>query len=401
MKIRSITCFINPKKKMEIQISKASRSVKRLKEALAYTGFEVQTSRIATTPFPRWLELDKPSTSFAFLKVLEEMTITEGFDFISIGPAETDFPASYDVIPEILGSSNLFASGMVTSSNRSLAAFAVKACAKIIQQLSTATPDGFTNLRFAALGNVPPSSPFFPSAYASSTKLGLGFAIEGADLAIEEFSRAASISDAQTNLTNRIHSEVERIQIAAERSGVTGSDLLGFDFTLAPFPEEERSIGTALEKLGLPALGQAGSVTTAAILMSVMQGIKIPRIGFNGLMLPVLEDSILARRAAEGSLGIQDLLLYAAVCGTGLDTIPLPGDISVDQLYAILMDFGALSLRLNKPLTARLMPIPGKKIGDKTEFDFSYFSNSRVMDPDSNGLTGLLALDGAIPISAR
>jgi uncharacterized protein (UPF0210 family) len=225
--------------------------------------------------------------------------------------------------------------------------------------------------------------------------------MEGADLAIEEFSKAKSIIEAQTNLSNRINSEVSRILESCKSSAETGMELLGFDFTLAPFPEDAKSIGQALENLGLPAIGKAGSVATAAILMSVMQGIKIPRIGFNGLMLPVMEDSILARRAAEGSLGIQDLLLYATVCGTGLDTIPLPGNISSDQLYAILMDIGALSLRLSKPLTARLMPIPGKDIGDKTEFDFSYFANSRVMDPDSSGLTGLLAMDGIFPISAR
>ena len=88
---------------------------------------------------------------------------------------------------------------------------------------------------------------------------------------------------------------------------------------------------------------------------------------FSGLMLPVLEDSVLAERAAEGTLTIKDLLLYSAVCGTGLDTVPLAGDINANQISSILMDLAALSLRLDKPLTARLMPIPGKKAGDLTE----------------------------------
>ena len=362
MKIRSITCFINPKKQWEIQITKAARTVKALKETLAVSGIEVQTSRIATTPFPQWLELKRPLSAMAFLQVLEEMAEAEGFDFISIGPAQTSAPASYEIIPDVISSSNLFASALMTTPEKSLDTRAIKACARIIHELSSASPDGFTNLRFAALGNVPAASPFFPSAYASSDKPGFGFAMEGADLAIEEFSKAKSISEAQSNLSNRINSEVSRILESCKASGETGMELLGFDFTLAPFPEDATSIGQALENLGLPAIGKAGSVATAAILMSVMQGIKIPRIGFNGLMLPVLEDSILARRASDGSLGIQDLLLYATVCGTGLDTIPLPGNISTDQLYAILMGIGALSLRLSKPLTARLMPIPGKNI---------------------------------------
>jgi len=78
-------------------------------------------------------------------------------------------------------------------------------------------------------------------------------------------------------------------------------------------------------------------------------------------MLPVLEDSVLARRAEEGLLSIKDLLLYATICGTGLDTIPLAGDTTLEQLKAVIMDIAVLSVRLDKPLTARLMPIPGKK----------------------------------------
>ena len=103
------------------------------------------------------------------------------------------------------------------------------------------------------------------------------------------------------------------------------------------------------------------------------------RAGFSGLFLPVLEDATLARRVAEGSLGVMDLLLYSAVCGTGLDTIPLPGDTTTEQLSAVLLDLASLSSRLDKPLTARLMPIPGKKAGDPTGFSFDYFANSRVM----------------------
>jgi len=81
------------------------------------------------------------------------------------------------------------------------------------------------------------------------------------------------------------------------------------------------------------------------------------------------------------------------VCGTGLDTIPLPGDVTADQIAALLLDLSALALRLDKPLTARLMPIPGKKAGDPTDFDFSFFANSKVMTLEADPLTGLLARD--------
>jgi hypothetical protein len=103
-------------------------------------------------------------------------------------------------------------------------------------------------------------------------------------------------------------------------------------------------------------------------------------------MLPLLEDSRLSKRSIDETLTIKDLLMYSAVCGTGLDTIPIPGSTSTDQIEALLLDIAALSSRLSKPLTARLMPIPGMNAGDLTSFDFEYFSNGRVLSIDANPL---------------
>ena len=96
-------------------------------------------------------------------------------------------------------------------------------------------------------------------------------------------------------------------------------------------------------------------------------------------MLPVLEDYGLAKRNAEGAYNLGNLLLYSSVCGTGLDTIPLPGDITEKKLFALLLDIASLSIALDKPLSARLMPIPGKRIGEMTQYQFEYFANSRIM----------------------
>ena len=128
---------------------------------------------------------------------------------------------------------------------------------------------------------------------------------------------------------------------------------------------------------------------------------NFPHTGFSGLMMPVLEDATLAKRAADGTLSVKDVLLYSAVCGTGLDTIPLPGDITVDQIIPLLLDLSALALRLDKPLTARLMPVPGKKAGDPTNFDFGFFANSKVMSLDSMPLNSSLAGDETFTIQSR
>jgi hypothetical protein len=176
---------------------------------------------------------------------------------------------------------------------------------------------------------------------------------------------------------------------------------LGIDFTLAPFPAYERSIGAALEALGLPAVGLSGSVGAAAFLTDTLDRARYKRTGFNGLMLPVLEDSVLAGRAAEGILTVQDLLLYSVVCGTGLDTVPLPGDTPVEVLESVLLDLATLAVRLGKQLTARLMPIPGEQAGERTAFDFAYFANSRVMGIDGGSLGKLFAGGETIDLARR
>ena len=93
-------------------------------------------------------------------------------------------------------------------------------------------------------------------------------------------------------------------------------------------------------------------------------------------MLPLLEDPLLARRAAEGRYGVRELLLYSSVCGTGLDTVPLAGDTPARAISALIADMAALALRYDKPLAARLLPVPGKAAGDAVAFDIPFLTDS-------------------------
>ena len=188
-------------------------------------------------------------------------------------------------------------------------------------------------------------------------------------------------------------------QIAASQLSNTGFG--GIDFSLAPFPDDAHSLGQAVEEMGVTKIGRHGSLAAAAIITQAIEEADFPHTGFSGFMQPVLEDSVLARRAAEGSLTIKDTLLYSAVCGTGLDCIPLPGDTTAEQIAPLLMDLAALALRLDKPLTARLMPIPGKNVGEPTQFNFGFFSNSKVMALYSAALRAPLANELAIPLGSR
>ena len=87
---------------------------------------------------------------------------------------------------------------------------------------------------------------------------------------------------------------------------------------------------------------------------------------------------MLAQRWSEGTYNIDSLLAYSAVCGTGLDTVALPGDVSQQQLEKIIGDVASLAFKWHKPLAARLIPVPGKKAGERTEFDSPYLTNTTL-----------------------
>ncbi len=241
-------------------------------------------------------------------------------------------------------------------------------------------PNGFANLQFAALANVPAGSPFFPAAYHDKDRPYFGIATESADLAVTSFGNAQTIEEGRNNLVAEIEKHGKKLAEIAKSLKVR---FYGIDFSLAPFPDDAHSLGNAVEKMGVPRIGLHGSLAAAAILTEAVDRADFPHTGFSGFMQPVLEDSVLAKRAAEGTLTIKDTLLYSAVCGTGLDTVPLPGDTTSEQLVPLLLDLSALALRLDKPLTARLMPVPGKKAGDETNFNFAFFAQSKIMSLNS------------------
>ncbi|MDD5368642.1 MAG: DUF711 family protein, partial [Anaerolineaceae bacterium] len=329
MRIRSITYFFNPGWPLdENAFQRAGEFLREARAAYTGAGFEVQTVRLATIPFPDILGLAHLPEAVAFSQAVEQAASSQGIDFVSIGPAFPDQIASYAMIPEILlATQNVFVSGSMTAPRSFVSLPAVRACAQIIFQAARIAPDGFGNLRFTALGNVPAGSPFFPAAYHSAPTPTFAIATEAADLAVEAFVSAFSLDQARQGLVEAVNQcarELSRVgtELAVHQSTRFG----GIDFTLAPFPEQQRSLGYAVERLGVPAIGMAGSLAAAALLADCLDRADFPRTGFSGLMFPVLEDATLAMRAAEGLLTVNDLLLYSCVCGTGLDTVPLPGD---------------------------------------------------------------------------
>jgi uncharacterized protein len=404
MKIRSITYFCNPGYPLdEKKLRAAGLFTTEAKKAFEDAGFEVQTMRLATVPFPRLLGPGKINETPKLAERLAAVLPEAGLAYAALGPAQPDIPASYGVIPEAIAvSKNIFFSAILAAPRIGISLPAVHACAQVIARTALIDPNGFANLQFAALANVPPGVPFFPAAYHEGDEPAFAVAVEAADLAVSAFEGAASVEEGRAKLIASVEIYTKQI--------VTVANLLkyrfslrfgGIDFSLAPFPKEAQSIGTAFERMGVPRTGLHGSLAAAAILTEAVDHADFPHAGFSGLMLPVLEDKVLAWRAAEGTLSVKDLLLYSAVCGTGLDTVPLAGDTTPEQISALLLDIATLALRLDKPLTARLMPVPGKKAGEPTGFTFDFFANSRVMALRAEPLKGPLASEEVFTLRPR
>lgn len=393
MKIRSITYFLNPGWPLhEKKLQAAGDFLYQAKSAFEAAGYEVQTTRLATVPFPQLLDNQIEETP-KLAEAVENFLPHIGVEYAALGPAFPDTLDSYEIIPEAIAhTQNIFFSGKMTDSQNGISLEAVRACGQVIVACAPLSPDGFANLRFAALANVLPGSPFFPAAYHLGEKPAFAIATEAADLAVDVFHNAKTLKEGVNTLVSILENHaVNLVSISKQLNIRFEIQFGGIDFSLAPFPGDKKSLGGAVEGMGVPKVGLHGSLAAAAILTEAIDRASFPHTGFSGFMQPVLEDSVLAKRAAEGTLTVKDLLLYSTVCGTGLDTVPLPGDVTADQIAALLLDLSALSLRLDKPLTARLMPIPGKKAGDPTDFDFAYFANSKVMAMQAEKLGGVFA----------
>lgn len=395
MNIRSITVFIDPGYPLvEERLAEAGAFLARARAAYEAAGLPVQTTRLATLPFPTLLGPGPVERAVPLAREMEHLCRAYEIDYGSLGPVMPDAPLEYvDVIYDVLAATQDVFAAVTIASPDGIHLAAVQRAAHLIQAVSRLSPDGFGNLRLAALANCPPGSPFFPVAYHGGGAPTFAIATEAADLAVGAFEAAPSLASGWANLVTAIEAHAGRLVAVADTLVEETAHTFAFggiDFSLAPFPEVTRSLGAAMERLGVPHVGAQGSLFAAALLADALDRARFPRCGFSGLMLPVLEDAVLAQRAASGDLSLNDLLLYSAVCGAGLDTVPLPGDISVEDLAAILLDVAALSTRLGKPLTARLMPIPGLQAGDVVSFDFPYFAASRVISPKGAGLGRLL-----------
>lgn len=377
-KIRAITAFVPLEAATaEATLRDAARFLEQARARFQAASWEVQTLRVATPPMDAYLRRVAPEQRLDFLLRLDALAAELGLD-LSLGPVVLGDEYDLDKIElavELLQRSRIAHTSVVIATATAVQAKALRAASEIIRRLGasgTAEPPGF---RFAALAHCPPGIPFFPAAYAPQQGKVFAIGLESAG-AITAAAAGAQPGESERALSNAL-APLGEIEVLASQMAADGWTFAGID--TSPAPLGPVSIAAAIEHLSGVPFGSSGTLHAVSMLTKILKTVPVQQTGFSGLLLPVLEDQVLARRAAEGRINLQLLLAYSAVSGTGLDVVPLPGETSTEQVERILRDVAALALRLDKPLTARLLLVPGKRAGEMTEFNSPWLTNTRVL----------------------
>jgi uncharacterized protein (UPF0210 family) len=396
VKIRAVTLGLDlPTPNVDpAPLERAALFLAEARAAFDTAGLEVQTIRVAGPDLGSALKTLDGDGIARWASETETAARGVGVEYLSFGrlPASAHrFVATHAAPILAAGEIGFFSADLIDDGLPSVPMAA--ACARAVLQLARETPLGFGNLRFAATAHCPPNIPFLPAAYHVGGQPRFAVAVQAADVVVEALSGSGSMAEIEDRLVLGLEHAAGPIEpIADSLAARFGYPFVGIDLSPAPFPTDDVSIGGAIEAAGVARFGAAGTLYVAAMITRAIRRTRLRRSGFSGLMLPLLEDSILAARAAERPSSLHELLLYSAVCGTGLDTVPLPEDISEAELAGVYLDVAALSVALNgKPLTARLLPVPGAAAGDPTTFTFDYFSNSRVLPAAGAGAAGIVA----------
>jgi len=381
-------------------ISKAADLVNVCDRVGEKYGINVVNKRISTSPIALVGAPFSASQMVEIAHTLNTIAKEVNIDFFGgfsalvekgIAPGDR---ALIDALPEALAQTQrLCASVNVASTRSGINMDAVLDMAKAIKKAAalTADDDGLACAKLCVFSNIPQDMPFMAGAY-----LGVGVAdsvvnvgVSGPGVVKKAIERALETTP---NLSlGKIAEIIKTTSCRVTRVG----ELIGrevaqnldtrfgvVDLSLAPTPTVGDSIGEIFQTLGLTSIGVPGSTAALAMLNdAVKKGGAFASShvgGLSGAFIPVCEDLNIAEAAHKGYLSIEKLEAMTCVCSVGLDMVPIPGDVSVQTLAGIIADEMAIGMINNKTTATRIIPVPGKKAGDKVYFG-GLLGEARIM----------------------
>jgi len=380
-KVRAITAFIRmDRNDYRKAVAEALTVLRAARGEFETQGYDVETLRIVTQPLGELVSGQSDAEALTFLKKFDDLSVSEDF-LPSVGPAmmrDTDDPHVMNLLAQVLSSLPHINGNAIMAGEDGIHWKVIQQTASLVRYVADHSAHSQGTFNFTATAMLKPFGPFFPGTYHTGAGGQFSIGFEGANVVQEVFALthgdfAASVAELTKQLT--VHATIAE-SIGLKIAAAHHWQFMGVDPTPAPLGDV--SIGSAIEAYTGAKFGSSGTLTAALVITTAVKAVAVKQVGYSGLMVPVMEDKLLAQRWAEGQFNTDSILAYSAVCGTGLDTIPYPGDVSVDQLARIFADVASLAWKWNKPLSARLQPVMGRKSGDSTNFSGKYLFNTTL-----------------------
>src|SRR5580692_7017365 len=262
-KVRAITAFVRlDRAHYQEQIQETLKFLRQAKAAFEKSGYEVETIRITTQPYPEYTRGMTDEQVLAFFRDYDALAVKEGFD-AAIGPAmmsDADNPHEAELLAKIIANSKTLEGSVFIASEDGIHWKSIHAAAGVIKYLEANTPHSQGNFSFTAASLVPSGTPFYPASYFTGEGKQFAVGLQSANVVSEVFASTKSPDEAEQQLKYTLGTYDKDIeQTAREISTTSGWKYGGLD--LSPAPLMDVSIARAIENfLGAP-MGSSGTLT--------------------------------------------------------------------------------------------------------------------------------------------
>ncbi len=393
----------------------AEKLVKTAEDIEAEYGIPIINKRISVTPASMLLGASQDPDDYVRLaKALDRAAATTGVNFIGgysalvhKGMTAGD-RALIASIPEALAVTERVCSSVNVGSTRAgINMDAVAEMGRIIKQTAERTKerDGFGCAKLVVFCNAVEDNPFMAGAFCGvgepDAVINVGVSGPGVVKCALEQVKGADFGVVAETIKKTAFKITRMGQLVAqEASRRLGVPFGIVDLSLAPTPAVGDSVAYILEEMGLEKCGTHGTTAALALLNDAVKkgGVMASSYvgGLSGAFIPVSEDAGMIEAAQLGALSLDKLEAMTCVCSVGLDMICVPGDTSAETISAIIADEAAIGMINQKTTAVRLIPAPGKTVGDMVEFG-GLLGTGPVMPVNPNGSQAFIHRGGRIP----
>ncbi len=377
-------------------------------------GIPIINKRISVTPISLVAESSDEDNYVKFAQTLDKAADTVGVNFIGGFSAlvhkgyTTGDRKLISSIPEALSTTKKVCSSVnLASTKAGINMDAVREMGQVIKKAAKLTSDsgGLACAKLVVFANVPEDNPFMAGAFHGIGEpecvINVGVSGPGTVKSALEKVKGADFETVSETIKKTAF-KITRIGqlVAQEASKRLGVSFGIVDLSLAPTPAMGDSVAHILEEMGLERCGTHGTTAALALLNDAVKkgGIMASSFvgGLSGAFIPVSEDAGMIEAVQKGSLSLEKLEAMTCVCSVGLDMIVVPGRTSAETISAIIADEAAIGVINNKTTAVRIIPAPGRKLGDIVEFG-GLLGSGPVMKVSNFSSKEFIARGGRIP----